>query len=152
MFGANYNLSFNTLENAWLDNSLNRTEAGEGKMQVSGAPNSDDNRFSYFGRVHYNFRETYLLNATFRADGSSRFASGHRWGYFPSVSAGWLLTNETFMSALTNVFDQLKLRASWGQVTFRHSHTSLESTSRTPRALSRAARIEAAIEAGSSRS
>lgn len=116
MFGANYNLSFNTLENAWLDNSLNRTKAGEGSMRLGGAPSSDDNRFSYFGRVHYNFRETYLLNATFRADASSRFASGNRWGYFPSVSAGWVLTNESFMSTFTNVFDQLKLRASWGQV------------------------------------
>ncbi len=116
MFGANYNLSFNSLEFAWLDNSLNRTKAGEGSMRVSGAPSSDDNRFSYFGRVHYNFKETYLLNATFRADASSRFATGHRWGYFPSVSAGWVLTNESFMSELSDIFDYLKLRASWGQV------------------------------------
>ena len=57
-----------------------------------------------------------MLNATFRADAASRFARGHRWGYFPSVSAGWMLTNEDFFSALTNVFTQFKLRASWGQV------------------------------------
>ncbi len=114
MYGANYNLSFNTLENAWLDNSLNRTRAIE--MTIEGAPWNDDNRFSYFGRLHYNFREKYLLNATYRADASSRFARGHRWGYFPSVSAGWMLTNENFMAGLTNIFNQLKLRASWGQV------------------------------------
>jgi TonB-dependent starch-binding outer membrane protein SusC len=114
MYGANYNLSFNTLENAWLSNSLNRTNAN--RMSISGSPWDDDNRLSYFGRLHYNFRETYLLNATFRADASSRFARGNRWGYFPSVSAGWMLTNETFMSGLSNTFDQLKLRASWGQV------------------------------------
>jgi TonB-linked SusC/RagA family outer membrane protein len=114
MYGANYNLSFNTLENAWLSNSLNTTKAS--KMSISGAPWDDDNRLSYFGRIHYNFKETYLLNATFRADASSKFARGHRWGYFPSVSAGWVMTNESFMAGLTNIFDQLKLRASWGQV------------------------------------
>jgi hypothetical protein len=85
-------------------------------MSISGRPWDDDNRVSYFGRVHYNFQEKYLLNATFRADASSRFARGNRWGYFPSVSAGWVVTNENFMTGLTNIFDQLKLRASWGQV------------------------------------
>lgn len=114
MYGANYNLAFNTLENAWLSNSLNTSVAS--RMSISGAPSEDDNRMSYFGRVHYNLRETYLLNATFRADASSRFAKGHRWGYFPSVSAGWVLTNEEFMSGTTDFVDQFKLRASWGQV------------------------------------
>jgi len=114
MYGSNYNLSFNTLENAWLSNSLNKTNAN--KMGVSGGPSDDNKVLSYFGRFHYNFKETYLLNATFRADASSNFARGHRWGYFPSVSAGWVLTNENFMAGLTRVFDQLKLRASWGQV------------------------------------
>lgn len=114
IFGNNYNLSFNTLENAWLSNSLNKSNAA--KMGISGAPNDDDNRMSYFARMHYNLKETYLLNATFRADASSRFASGHRWGYFPSVSAGWIMTNEEFMSGTKNFVDQLKLRASWGQV------------------------------------
>lgn len=114
MYGSNYNLSFNTLENAWLSNSLNKTNAN--KMGISGGPSDDNKVISYFGRLHYNFKETYLLNATFRADASSNFAPGHRWGYFPSVSAGWVVTNERFMSALSNTFDQLKLRASWGQV------------------------------------
>jgi TonB-linked SusC/RagA family outer membrane protein len=114
MYGSNYNLSFNTLDNAWLNNSLNRTNAN--KMGVSGGPSDDNKVLSYFGRFHYNFKETYLLNATLRADASSNFAPGHRWGYFPSVSAGWLLTNENFMSGLANIFDQLKFRASWGQV------------------------------------
>lgn len=114
MYGANYNLSFNSLEKAWLNNSLNRTNAN--KMSISGGPGNDDKVLSYFGRLHYNLNETYLFNATFRADGSSRFARGNRWGYFPSVSAGWVLTNEDFMGGLTNVFDHLKLRASWGQV------------------------------------
>jgi TonB-dependent starch-binding outer membrane protein SusC len=114
MFGANYNLSFNDLEHAWLSNALNKTNAA--RMTLNGAPNDDDNRMSYFARVHYNFNEKYLLNATLRRDGSSRFAPGHRWGMFPSVSAGWLVTSEDFFSGLTTFVDQLKLRASWGQV------------------------------------
>jgi TonB-dependent starch-binding outer membrane protein SusC len=114
MYGSNYNLTFNTLDKAWLNNSLNKTRAS--KMGLSGGPGDDDRVLSYYGRLHYNFKETYLLNATFRADGSSKFAPGHRWGYFPSVSAGWVLTNENLMSGLTNIFDNLKLRASWGQV------------------------------------
>ena len=57
-----------------------------------------------------------MINATIRADGSSRFARGNRYGYFPSVSAGWTLTNESFMESTRNWLDFLKLRLSWGQV------------------------------------
>ena len=114
MYGANYNLAFNTLENAWLSNALNKTKAN--RMTINGGENDDNKVLSYYGRLHYNFRETYLLNMTFRADASSNFAAGHRWGYFPSVSAGWVLTNERFMESARNIFDNLKLRASWGQV------------------------------------
>jgi len=64
----------------------------------------------------YNYKEKYLFNATLRADGSSKFARGNRWGYFPSVSAGWLVSSEDFLSETSNWLDQLKLRASWGQV------------------------------------
>ena len=70
---------------------------------------------SYIARGQYNYKEKYLLSATFRADGSSNFAEGNRWGYFPSVSAGWVVTNEDFMSNSGNTLNFLKLRASWGQ-------------------------------------
>ena len=72
-------------------------------------------RNSYIGRVNYNYNDKYLLTATIRADGSSRFPSQNRWGYFPSVGAGWLISNESFM-ANQRIFDILKLRASWGRV------------------------------------
>ncbi|WP_456457655.1 SusC/RagA family TonB-linked outer membrane protein [Reichenbachiella sp.] len=68
---------------------------------------------SYFGRVTYNFKEKYLFSATMRADGSSVLSKDNRWGYFPSVSAGWVLSSEDFFSAGPMNF--LKLRASWGQ-------------------------------------
>ena len=72
-------------------------------------------RNSYLSRVNYNYNDRFLLTATLRADGSSRFPTQNRWGYFPSVGAGWLITNESFM-ANQHVFDLLKLRGSWGRV------------------------------------
>ena len=70
---------------------------------------------SFFGRVSYNFNEKYMAQFTLRADGSSNFAPGHRWGYFPSASVGWVITNEKFMESTASWLDFLKLRASWGQ-------------------------------------
>lgn len=70
---------------------------------------------SYFGRVNYALMGKYLMEVNFRADGSSRFAKGNRWGYFPSFSAGWRLGEESFIKDL-GVFDNLKIRASWGKL------------------------------------
>ncbi|MEH6681791.1 MAG: TonB-dependent receptor [Sediminicola sp.] len=70
---------------------------------------------SYMARAQYDYKEKYLFSATMRADGSSNFAEGNRWGYFPSASAGWVLTNEDFIGSVNNVVDFAKLRASWGQ-------------------------------------
>ncbi|MCU4175350.1 SusC/RagA family TonB-linked outer membrane protein [Carboxylicivirga sp. N1Y90] len=70
---------------------------------------------SYFGRLNYDFKQRYLLEANFRYDGSSRFAKGNKWGFFPSFSAGWRISEEGFISG-TEYLDNLKLRASWGQL------------------------------------
>lgn len=70
---------------------------------------------SFMARVQYDYKEKYLLSATMRADGSSNFAAGNRWGYFPSVSAGWILSKEDFMSSTSDFLDYAKLRGSWGQ-------------------------------------
>ena len=72
-------------------------------------------RNSYIGRLNYNYNDKYLLTATIRADGSSRFPARNRWGYFPSFGAGWIISNENFMQS-QSVFETLKLRASWGKV------------------------------------
>ena len=69
---------------------------------------------SYYGRVSWNFREKYIVDAVFRADGSSNFAEGNRWGYFPSASAGWIFTEEDFMKG-NSLVNFGKLRVSWGQ-------------------------------------
>ena len=83
---------------------------------IGGSPNSQGALSSFFGRINYNWNETYLLSLVMRADGSSNFARGHRWGYFPSVSAGWVITNEPFMENVNKDFlSFLKLRGSWGQ-------------------------------------
>ena len=71
--------------------------------------------FSFFGSATYSFQNTYLLTANLRADASSRFAQENQWGYFPSVSAGWILSEEGFLGNL-GWLTQLKLRASWGQL------------------------------------
>ena len=70
---------------------------------------------SFFGRANWNYDEKYMLTAIIRADGSNNFARGHRWGYFPSVSAGWNISNEKFMESTSSWLSFLKLRASWGQ-------------------------------------
>ena len=82
---------------------------------IGGSPNSQGALSSFFGRVNYNYNETYLFTAVLRADGSSNFARGHRWGFFPSVSAGWVMTNEPFMDFSKDWLSFFKLRASWGQ-------------------------------------
>ena len=74
----------------------------------------NDVLLSWFGRVNYDFDSKYLLSATFRADGSSKFAEGNRWGYFPSVALAWRITSEPFMKWSENWLDDLKLRFSYG--------------------------------------
>ena len=69
---------------------------------------------SYLGRLSYNYDSKYLLTANFRADGSSKLAPGKRWGYFPSVSVGWRLSRESFLSNI-EWLSELKLRGGWGQ-------------------------------------
>ncbi len=70
---------------------------------------------SYMARVNYSFSDRYLLTATIRRDGSSRFGPGNRWGWFPSVSAGWKLSGEDFL-AQVDAISSMKLRAGWGKV------------------------------------
>lgn len=84
-----------------------------------GATNTNDGdkstRNSYLARLNYNFSDKYFLTATGRYDGSSRLPSGNRWGFFPSVGAGWVISSEKFMDNQT-IFGNLKLRASYGKV------------------------------------
>ncbi|HLW08682.1 MAG TPA: TonB-dependent receptor [Marinilabiliaceae bacterium] len=74
----------------------------------------DDVLLSFFGRANYSYRDKYLLSATFRSDGSSKFSEGNRWGYFPSAAAAWRISSEGFMDGTSHWLDDLKLRFSYG--------------------------------------
>jgi TonB-linked outer membrane protein, SusC/RagA family len=74
----------------------------------------DDKLLSFFGRANYNFKDKYLLSATFRADASSKFSKENRWGYFPSAAAAWRISSEPFMKSTSKWLDDLKLRFSYG--------------------------------------
>ena len=89
---------------------------GPEDFQTNSGNGSEFTSNSIFGRVMYDFAERYLLQVNMRYDGSSRFAKKYRWGLFPSVSAGWVVTEEPFMKAVKPVLSFLKLRASWGKL------------------------------------
>lgn len=111
MSATNANPTFVGFQHGYLDNTDGLTS---GVTSVSGGPHAQGALASFFGRVNYDFREKYMLTLVMRADGSSNFAKGNRWGYFPSISAGWVLTEEDFL-ADNDVMNFLKLRISWGQ-------------------------------------
>ncbi len=99
-------------DSAWLSNIklVNATDA-----TLTGKPNDEEYLASWFGRVTWDWNETYMATATLRYDGSSIFTDGKRWGVFPSVSVGWVVSNESFMESTKSWMDFFKLRASWGQ-------------------------------------
>ena len=74
----------------------------------------DDKLLSFFGRVNYDYKHRYSIGATLRADGSSKFAPGHQWGFFPSAAVSWTISNEPWMDNAHSWLDQLKLRYSFG--------------------------------------
>ena len=113
MNAQNTNNIFNSFGYAYLSNTP--TISSTGGTVVGGSPWGKHQILSYFGRVNYNYRETYLLSAVVRSDGSSNFAAGHRWGTFPAFSAGWIITSEPFMRSTQSWLDFLKIRASWGK-------------------------------------
>ncbi|MDR2912552.1 MAG: TonB-dependent receptor [Alistipes sp.] len=110
---ANGNPMFHDLEHAYIANapltSMNTATS------MGGSPWGMGRLASFFGRVSWDYKDRYMATVVLRADGSSNFKRGNRWGYFPSVSAGWVITEEDFMEPLRNAMDFLKVRASWGQ-------------------------------------
>lgn len=110
--GTNTNSIFDDLDHAYLDNTK---LIASGKTKLGSSPWGRSGLVSYFGRVNYDYKETYLFTGVVRADGSSNFKKGNRWGIFPSLSAGWVISNEAFMETVSTYMDFLKVRASWGQ-------------------------------------
>lgn len=112
-----YNL--NVLSGSRTDVPADKNEwyLGTGTSSSVNNDNTGDkyHRNSYISRLNYNFDGRYLLTATFRADGTSKFGPGNHWGYFPSIGAGWNISREAFM-ANQKIFDNLKIRGSYGEV------------------------------------
>lgn len=106
--GGKSNTVFSDFENAYLNTATNEESA------TIGGGAAESSLLSYFGRVTYDFNDKYLFTAIFRVDGSSRFGENNRFGFFPSLSAGWVMSEEPFMQDV-DFIDFLKIRASWGQ-------------------------------------
>jgi TonB-linked SusC/RagA family outer membrane protein len=93
----------------------NNLAVGNGARPAVGSSASKSSLGSYFGRINYSFKGKYLLTATVRADGDSDFNPKYRWGYFPSASAGWRFSDESFMQSVSGILSNGKLRAGYGQ-------------------------------------
>lgn len=116
---AGYSQEYYKTENFWASREdmpfagIDVLDTGNTNKQNGG--NAQDVAVqSWFGRLNYDYQGKYLFEASVRGDGSSRFAEGHRWGAFPSFSAGWNLHRESFMESTANWLSELKIRASWG--------------------------------------
>lgn len=99
----------------FLDEYFSTIGAGTGGTFDGDGSKWEYNRASFFGRLNYNYDNRYLLQATFRKDGSSKFGKDSRWGTFPSVALGWRISEEAFFPK-NSVLNNLKLRASWGRL------------------------------------
>lgn len=115
--GYAYNLTklaTSTMSSAGGFNSSTITTLNAAASVTGNTSETQNVLLSYFGRVQYGYKGKYLLSASVRRDGSSRFGDNNKWGLFPSASVGWRLSEENFMKAQSAV-SELKLRASWGQ-------------------------------------
>jgi len=99
----------------FASNVLQELNAGPAGSQLNSGTSAEWALRSYYGRLNYDYKEKYLLEANARYDASSRFPPGNKWGLFPSVSAGWVASRETFL-ATVSWLSNLKIRASWGRL------------------------------------
>ena len=111
---VNEGSQYATLKN-WDSAYLKNFSTDLANASLSGNPNDEEYLASWFGRATWDWNETYMATVTLRYDGSSVFNKGKRWGWFPSVSVGWVMTNEKFMEKTGSWLDFFKIRASWGQ-------------------------------------
>jgi TonB-linked SusC/RagA family outer membrane protein len=112
---SKYN-NFSAYRQGFLNNSITEINAAPADGQVAKGYANDWALQSVFGRLTYDWADKYLFEANLRYDGSSRFAPGKQWGGFPSFSAGWVISKESFFDNLTSTVNLLKLRASWGRL------------------------------------
>lgn len=119
----------------FLSNSATDPSAGDVSKSSGTGYQNNSSIFSYFGRAFYSYDDRYLLTATLRRDGSSKFAEGNRWGWFPSAALAWKISNESFLKD-NPVINNLKLRLGWGTTGNQNvsdwAYIALLSTKTTP--------------------
>lgn len=111
----NGDLVINEIPGGFLDPNFETIDAGTGGTFDGSGSRWKYNRASFFGRLNYNYDNRYLLQATMRRDGSSKFGVDNRWGDFPSVALGWRITQEDYFPE-TGIIDDIKIRGSWGRL------------------------------------
>ena len=109
-----YEHNFSAQRSDFLTPSIEQLYAGSTVGMSNNGSANEMGRVSYVGRLNYGYKDKYLLETIFRADASAKFASDERWGYFPSISVGWVLSQEGFMENISGL-DQLKIRAGYGK-------------------------------------
>jgi len=107
---------FNATRIGFLDMEIHDITTASEMQNIDGDYERDYAMISYFGRINYAYKDKYLFEANFRRDASSRFSPDNRWGTFPSVSAGWRVSEEDFFTGVKTIVNYLKLRASWGKL------------------------------------
>jgi TonB-linked SusC/RagA family outer membrane protein len=112
IYGAGYPATFG-FNDAF--GQITMTDPSKGKDERGYTIGTPDRTLSYFGRANYSLLDRYLLTATFRADGSTKFAPNNRWGYFPAAALAWRLSDEPFMASTKSWLDNLKVRLSYGE-------------------------------------
>lgn len=105
--------SFNTSRGGYQSMALEELFAGDPTTAANNSYSYTNGRISWIGRLNYSYKDRYMVETILRADASSRFAKGHRWGYFPSVSLGWNIAQENFLKRVKEI-DNLKVRMSYG--------------------------------------
>lgn len=110
------NDNFSANRKYFISDKLDQLSLGGDKEKNNSGSGFEYARRNYFGRISYNYKETYLFDYNMRYDGSQNFPEGRRMGLFPGASAGWVLSNENFWKKSIHTLDYFKLRASWGQM------------------------------------
>lgn len=124
--GHHISAMFNAAQEYWFDRSLSATRknrlhnsleelnAASEEVQTNNGSSESEGLRSFIGRLNYTLFDKYLFEFNFRSDGSSRFAKGHQWGFFPSAAVGWRISEESFFSPLKKIVSNAKFRASYG--------------------------------------
>jgi len=113
-FDDYYSSSITIQQKGSLSDALSYINMANGEIEEAAQSNSAYRTLGFFGRVNYDWKGTYLLELSGRFDGSSRFPAAHRWGFFPSASVGWRISEEQFFQPIKNVVSNAKIRASFG--------------------------------------